>query len=92
MEIYNIGCKYIISDNQEKYSAKKEIDISKRISIYINKISRIMSNKKQYQNHIITFMLKVKIEIYPTNKNPNRTNGHQKQRGYVKLYYFTYPL
>ena len=30
-----------------------------------------MSNKKQHQNHIITFMLKVKIEIYPTNKNPN---------------------
>lgn len=70
MEIYNIGYKYIISDNQEKYSAKKEIDISKIISIYINKISRIMSNKKQHQNHIITFMLKVIIEIYPTNKNP----------------------
>lgn len=70
MGINNIGCKYIISNNQEKYSAKK-IDISKIISIYINKISRIMSNNKQHQNHIITFMLEVKIEIYPTNKNPN---------------------
>ena len=30
-----------------------------------------MSNNKQHQNHIITFMLEVKIEIYPTNKNPN---------------------
>ena len=30
-----------------------------------------MSNKKQHQNHIITFMLKIKIEIYSTNRNPH---------------------
>ena len=30
-----------------------------------------MLYNKQRLNHIITFMLKVKIEIYPTNKNPN---------------------